>query len=350
MGWFDGHCDTVLKLLDGRAFLKPEKGRHVSLPQMIQANVRAQVFACFVLESEHPGRAGERAGELLDTLEQMVASTEGELRIARTQEAVCQAFTDGPRAAILSMEGADPLGRHAEAIHAYFRRGVRSMIFAWEDNAFSGTAFGRNTSLTGEGRRLLGLCEELGVVVDVSHLSDRAFGEVADLAERPFIASHSNCRALCPSPRNLTDQQIRMLADRGGVLGINLSPSFLDPANLAATDPLWKASRVAGVTEAERRRLWRQALSIPRPSLDWAVKHVLHAMDVGGEDCVGLGSDFDGIRRTPQGVESVSDLRKLLPLLQTAGLTERQCRKLTHGNFLRVFGDGLPGATPISPQ
>lgn len=110
------------------------------------------------------------------------------------------------------------MGRHAEAIHSFFRRGVRSVIFSWEDNAISGTAFGRNAALASQGRRPLGLCEEVGVVVDVSHLSDRAFDEVANLAVKPFVASHSNCRALCPSPRNLTDQQIRTLAAQGGVL------------------------------------------------------------------------------------------------------------------------------------
>lgn len=344
-GFFDAHCDTVMKVLDaGEDFLRPGGAKHISFPEMIQADVRVQIFACFVLSSHHPGTEFERACQMIDTVVEMAASTEGELRIIRTSNELQETFAGGPRAGILSLEGADPLGKEAETVRQFHERGVRSLIFAWQDNAFSGTAFGSNTPLTKQGKRLLGLCEELGIVVDVSHLSDAAFEEVVHLSEKPFVATHSDCRALCPSSRNLTDEMIRTLAGRGGVMGINLSPAFLDPDFAAAAMPLIEAGIRGGTSPEEKRKLREQMLAIPRPKLDWVARHILHAVNVGGEDCIGLGGDLDGIGQTPVGIETVSDYAKFIPLLSEAGLSDRQVEKVCYRNFLRIFSELLPTA------
>jgi len=295
-----------------------------------------------VLSSDHPGAEFERACQMIDTVVEMAASTDGKLRIIRTAHELQDAFAGGPRAAILSLEGADPLQEDAETIREFYERGVRSLIFAWQDNAFSGTAFGSNTPLTRQGRRLLELCEELGVVVDVSHLSDTAFEEVVNLSEKPFVATHSDCRALCPSLRNLTDEMIRALADRGGVMGINLSPAFLDPDFAAAANPLYKAGMRQAVSPEERQQLREQMLAIPRPRLDWVARHILRAIDLGGEDCIGFGGDLDGIGQTPTGIDTVADYAKFIPLLREAGLSDRQIEKVCYRNFLRIFSELLP--------
>lgn len=340
--FFDAHCDTVMKVLDtGADFLDPKGHQHLSFPGMIKAGVRAQIFACYVLSAHYPRREYARACAMIDGVQDMADSTQGGLRIARSRDDLQQAFAGGPRAGIVSLEGADPLGASAETIHDFFERGVRSLIFAWQDNAFSGTAFGHNTSLTSQGRRLLGLCEELGIVVDVSHLSDAAFDEVAQLSTRPFVASHSDCRALCPSVRNLTDTMIRTLADRGGVMGINLSPAFLDPGFAEAVRPFQEAARIDSSSDGRRERQ-RQMLDIPRPSMEWVVRHVLHAINVGGEDCIGLGGDLDGISQTPAGVDTVADYSKFIPMFSEAGLSTQQIDKICNRNFLRVFSDVLP--------
>jgi len=345
-GFFDAHCDTVMKVLDaGEDFLRPGGAKHISFPEMIQVDVRAQIFACFVLSSHHPGAEFERACQMIDAVVEMAASTNGELRIIRTVQELQDAFADGPRAGIVSLEGADPLREDAETIREFYERGVRSLIFAWQDNAFSGTAFGKNTPLTRQGRRLLGICEELGIVVDVSHLSDTAFEEVVNLSEKPFVATHSDCRALCPSLRNLTDAMIRTLSDRGGVMGINLSPAFLDPDFAAAAMPLYEAGMRQGVGPEERQELREQMLAIPRPSLDWVACHVLHAIDVGGEDCIGFGGDLDGIGQTPDGIDTVADYARFIPLFREAGLSDRQIEKVCYRNFLRIFSELLPTTT-----
>lgn len=341
-GFFDAHCDTVMKVLDGdEDFLRPGGTKHISFPEMVEADIRAQIFACFVLSSHHPGDEFERACRMIDTVVEMAASTDGALQIIRTSNELKEAFTGGPRAGILSLEGADPLGKKAETIREFHERGVRSLIFAWQDNHFSGTAFGSDTPLSEQGRRLLGLCEELGIVVDVSHLSDTAFEEVVNLSEKPFVATHSDCRALCPSLRNLTDDMIQTLSDRGGVMGINLSPAFLNPDFSAAIKPLYKASRQAASPE-EERAIRERMLDIPRPSLDWVAHHILHAINVGGEDCIGFGGDLDGIGQTPASIDTVADYVKFIPLLRDAGLSERQIEKVCYRNFLRVFSELLP--------
>jgi len=341
-GIFDAHCDTVMKVLDhGAKFSSGNSGSHVSLPGMIAGGIRAQIFACFVLSKHYPGAERTRALEMIAAIHEMADASDGRLRIVTTASKLRGAFNGAPIAGILALEGADPLEGKAENLRAFHQQGVRSVIPAWQDNAFSGTAFGTNTPLTEQGCLLVELCEELGVMVDVSHLSDRAFEDVRTMVKRPFVASHSNCRALCPTPRNLTDDMIRALADAGGVMGINFSASFLSPETQAAVMPLYEASRAPGVSESEQEALRQRAFAIPRPSLDWVVRHVLHAIDVGGEDCIGFGADLDGISMLPDQFETVSDFSKLPGMLAAAGLKARQIEKVCHLNFVRVFSEVL---------
>jgi len=312
---------------------------------MQTADVRAQVFASFVLAERYPGRVEERTESIFRGLESMVDSTDGAMRLARTAGDLEEAFAGGPVAAIFGLEGADPLQGKAEHLKRFFDRGVRDMIFAWQDNPFSGTAFGKNTPLTAEGARLLGLCEELGVMVDVSHLSDAAFADVCGQATKPFIASHSNCRTICPSKRNLTDEMIRNLADHGGVMGINLSSGFLSPKTFAAWQDVKERFAGQTLTWQERERLAREiAPSVPRPPFGLIVAHIKHAIDVGGENCIGLGGDLDGIIHTPEGMDGVQDYPQISGALSDAGLTHGQIDKICYGNFLRVFREVLPSA------
>lgn len=197
MKFFDTHCDTVKKVMDHSLdFQTGEGAGHVSLTGMLTAGSCAQVFACFVLSERYPGKERETAGGMIRTIGEMAAKSEGKMEVVRTASDLRAACGGGPIAALIGLEGADPLEGDAEALHHFYRLGVRNLIPAWQDNPFSGTAFGEDTPLTAEGRRLIELAEELGVMVDVSHLSDTAFDDVCEVTKRPFIASHSNCRAL----------------------------------------------------------------------------------------------------------------------------------------------------------
>ena len=335
--FFDAHCDAPMKIVDeGADFTAAAARMHVTLPGLDEAGVRIQVFAsCAIYPETPPDRVVERGDAMVSAAWAMAAASEGRMAVATSSADLRRAMAGGPMAAIVALEGADPLEGKAEGLRRYVERGVRSVIFAWTDNEFAGTAFGTDSPLTREGERLLGLAEELSTMVDVSHLSDRAFADVCRASTRPFIASHSNARALCPHPRNLTDAMIRQVADCGGVMGINLAPHFLDPL-VAAT---WAASRAAPAQSQEEAATRRRALA--RPSLDWVARHVVHAIKVGGEDAVGLGGDLDGIDVTPDGIDSVADYVKLVPLFREVGLSERQIDKVCHANFLRVFEEVL---------
>lgn len=342
--FFDAHCDTVIKMLDeGADFVGGTESTHIDYPRLRSAGVRAQVFACFVLSERYPEQEAERAEAMLATLEEAFATIGEGMRIARTSDDLGAAFEGGPIAAVVGLEGADPLCGKAESLRPFFESGVRDVIFAWKDNPFSGTAFGENTPLTREGERLVGLSEELGVMVDVSHLSDAAFVDVCRIAKRPFIASHSNCRALCPSVRNLTDPMIRSLAERGGVIGINLSTSFLSPESLTQWGEIRRLLDAEGLTWQERdRRAAEEAPNVPRPSQECVVRHILHAINVGGEDVVALGGDLDGILHMPEEIEGVEDYPEIPRSLQLAGVSETQIEKICFRNLLRVFAEVLP--------
>ena len=343
MKFFDAHCDTAKRVLDGEAdFFHSDGSVHVSLPGLLAAGVQAQIFAVFVLSRDHPGEERARAEEMIATVYRLAEGSQGRLQVVTTSEGLRKSFSGGPIAALIGLEGADPLEGKAENLQHFFTLGVRNLIPAWLDNPFSGTAFGSDRSLTPEGEKLVQLAEELGVMVDVSHLSDSAFWRTLAVTEKPLVASHSNCRALCPSPRNLTDEMIRALADRGGVMGINLSPGFLDPEYYERTRPLVRRLLQEEVPEEEKERLRAELKKIPRPELGWIARHVRHAIQVGGEDVIGLGGDLDGISATPLGIDTVADYALLPELLERAGLAPRQVEKVCYGNFLRVFSEVLP--------
>jgi len=340
--FFDAHCDAVMKALTGEAeFLSGEGTGHVTLPSLLEGQIAVQVFACFVLSERYPGREKDQAMVVLDTILDWIANSDGMLSLVETANDLAPG-PEGGVAAILALEGGDPLQGCADNLRRFSQLGVRLIIPAWKDNPFSGTAFGTNSPLTPEGKKLIAVAEEENVAIDVSHLSDRAFDDVARLAKRPFLASHSNCRALCPHPRNLDDDRLRSLAERGGVLGINLSPMFLDPNVYEQVRPLY----VAFLSGGGARQQGTAGPKVPPCDPAWIVRHLQHAIDVGGEDCVGLGGDLDGIPQLPTGFSTVADYPSLIPLLDRAGLPDRQIEKICYGNFVRLFEELLPGSSP----
>jgi membrane dipeptidase len=337
---FDAHCDTILKVVDAGIDLFDEHAAaQVTVPGMRRAGVRVQVFACFVLSERHPGRERQRAFDLLEALQSLATTRPDALRIVTTGDHL-DPHPEAPIGMILGLEGADPLSADPRALEAFHQSGVRWVIPAWKDNAFSGTAFGTDAGLSEAGRELIALAEELRIVVDVSHLSDTAFADVLEVSSRPIVASHSNCRAICPSRRNLTDGMIRVLAERGGVLGLNLFPGFLDPAFHEALEAARAPIREEGPEGPEDSiAAWMQTAA--RPSMAWITRHVLHAIRTGGEDCIGLGADLDGVMSLPEGVDSVDDLAKIPQLLDDAGLSSRQIEKVCWGNMHRVVTEIL---------
>lgn len=349
--FFDAHCDTVMRTYDGEFDFVAGRGRaHADLPRLLAAGHCVQLFAVFAPRSYYPDRdLAAFAEEIIGRITGWVAAAEGRLRLATSAADIRRACTgNGTLYALLGLEGADPLEGRAENLRRFHRLGVRSLIPAWSDNEFSGSSMGNGGPLTAEGVRLIELAEELHVMVDVSHASDAAFSQICQIARRPFVASHSNCRAISPSPRNLTDEQIRALVGRGGVMGINLSADFLAPDYLALWDAIARPAYAAAaqVNDPEEKKRIREATraklaALPLPPAEWIARHVLHAIQVGGEECIGLGGDLDGITAMPDGITGAESYPAIAELLLAAGLTADQVEKVCWRNMARVYSEVL---------
>jgi membrane dipeptidase len=360
MRFFDAHCDTIGRIVEqdadfvtGHVAGSPF-GLHVTLPEMRRAGVCAQVFACWAWRGKYRGREDEVGLEMLRAVRGLCAAFPQDLEFTwgnAPVAGVCAGDVGevgGKTAVIAALEGADPLKGDVSNLTLFYDEGVRLLTLAWGDNEFSGTVFGEPSGLTAAGCELVEACEELGVLVDVSHASDQAFADVCAMAQRPFVASHSNCRSLCPHPRNLTDRQIRALAESGGVMGINLGSGFLSaefhertshlrPAFFESVASGEKSFEEAAAASSEALR------AIPRPPLSAVVAHVRRAMDLGGEDCVGLGGDLDGVDSLPEGLDGVGHYPLIAALLFEAGLSDTQVEKVCYGNLARVFCELTPG-------
>ncbi len=374
MRFFDAHCDTIGKIWEGGADFDadpPDGGLHVTLPGLRTAGVCAQVFASWVFSQKYRGREFEVGLAKVEAVRRLCAHHPADLVLAESAaqlgnacRPVCTGASTDPTVApavaggadpcdrdariaiIASLEGADPLQGEVDNLAAFYRAGVRLLTLAWGDNDFCGAVHGDGRRLTTRGFDLVAACEEQGVLIDVSHASDQAFVDICRVATRPFVASHSNCRSLCPSPRNLTDDMIRAVAERGGVVGISLVPGFLSAdfyeQTRAAGEEFWAsvAAGTATVEEAGRKCSAAEAL-VPRPPLELIVDHVLWAINVGGEDAVGLGGDLDGVDVLPLGLDGVAEYPRIAELLGSAGLTAAQVDKVCYGNFTRIFTETL---------
>jgi len=349
--FFDAHCDTVMRVFDGGLDFVGGQGRaHIDLPRLLTAGYCVQLFAIFAPASQYPDRDLRAfADDIIAAIKGWVDASGERMRlITETSHIREVCASEGVVGALLGMEGADPLEGRAENLAHFHQLGLRSLIPAWSDNAFSGTCMGSGGPLTQEGAKLIELAETLRVMVDVSHLSDAAFDQVCQITRRRFVASHSNCREICPSPRNLTDGQIRALAARGGVMGINLSADFLAPDYMVLWDaiagPAYAAARQTS-DPAEKRRIRDETraklVQIPLPPAEWIARHVRHAIDVGGEDCIGLGGDLDGITTMPVGITGAESYPAIADLLVAAGLTASQVEKVCWRNMARVYAEVL---------
>ncbi len=298
----DLHCDVLLDLQAGHRTLARRSSRgHVDLPRLREGGVDVQVFAAFVADR---ASGPARARALIDTFHAAMRANAAQITHVTTLAEIERAQRSAKIAAVLSIENGDALGGDLRALDAMYRRGVRMLGLTWNhSNALGDGAHARqHGGLTQLGRAVIRRMDELGMVVDVSHLSEAAFWDAARVARAPFIASHSNAAAIYRHPRNLTNEQLRAVAKRGGVVGVNFYPGFLGAGTL---------NRV--------------------------LDHIDHMVKVMGVDHVALGSDYDGVPQTTAGLQDVSKLPNLTAGLQRRGYTTEHSHKILGGNALRVF-------------
>ncbi len=340
----DMHCDTISEIRHRRvkkeeACRLEENALHIDVRRLKDSGYLLQCFALFVsLEdcgaiqvqgegqpARKPDLAWAEVRELYRVYRQELESCGNLLQSVSSARDLEQCRRTGKVGALLTVEEGGVCGGRLERLEELYDMGVRILTLTWNFPNELGhpninaleirrgyqSLFQPDTvhGLTDRGRAFVGRMEELGMLVDVSHLSDRGFWDVAETCSRPFVASHSNARAVCPCARNLTDEMIRVLADRGGVMGLNFCADFLRT-----------------VPEGEKNP----------GRLEDVVTHARHIFRTGGEDCLGLGSDFDGID-TNEALPGAQSMGKLWEALKQSGFTERQLDKVFYANVLRVL-------------
>ena len=342
----DANVDISLRQADG----------HVDVPRLKAGGITAAFFSIWVDDSYGPGTAYNRALALIDAVGRL-ANTADDVELATTADEVRGAAARGHVAALMGVEGGHAIESSIEKLDALYARGVRYMTLTWNNgNEWAGSSMdpGRPGGLTAFGRQVVRRMNELGMLVDVSHVSDATFWDVLGTTTRPVIASHSSCRALASHPRNLTDEQLRAVAKSGGVVGINFYPVFLDDhfhAQYAEVNrrlqPQFAAIRARhpgkpGLADFEIDRLRRAHLGgLDLPNVERLLDHIDHAVQVMGVDHVGLGSDFDGISVLPKPMQDASSLPLLVAALRERGgarnYSDSDVRQILGENFLRLL-------------
>jgi membrane dipeptidase len=345
---FDGHNDTLLDLYlekrgRGRSFFEQSEHGHIDFPRARAGGLGGGFFAIYV---PNPVRTQAQINtdvganreqktyvtplpEPLDQsyalnfamgmaakLFEVEAQSGGEFKVVRTADELETALRNRVMAAIFHFEGVEPIDTDLHALHVFYQAGLRSLGIVWSrPNAFAhGVPFNFPSSpdtgpgLTEAGQALVKTCNELGVLIDLSHINEQGFWDVAELSNAPLVATHSGVHALCPSARNLTDTQLQAIGETGGIVGVNFHIGFL---------------RADGRSDVET-------------SLVEIVRHAAYIADRIGVDHVGLGSDFDGATM-PHDLKDVAGLPKLLQAFRDHGFDEASIRKIAHENWLRVL-------------
>ena len=350
----DTHIDTPQRLLDEDFDLaaRDPKG-HIDIPRMREGGLDAGFLSIYVDMRRHQGlEATRRALQLIDTVYQQAARHPDQLVLATTAADVRRAHKQKKIALLMGMEGGTPIADNLRLLRVFYQLGVRYMTLThslannWAD---SSTDEPKHNGLSDFGKEVVREMNRLGMLVDISHVSDKAFYDALEISQAPMIASHSSCRALCKHPRNMTDEMIKALAAKGGVIQINYHIGFLDQTYADAYEKIAPELRVRMRALAEQYKDDDRALSearealfkeyqaqLPKVSWERVVEHIDHALKLVGPDHVGLGSDFDGATM-PEGLNDASYLPRLTQALLDRGYKEADIKNILGGNTLRVL-------------
>lgn len=282
---FDTHCDTLCAVLDYNKNIQ-KNDCHVDIARMERYKKYTQVFACFI-DPVYKTCAVERTMNLIDTFHK--------INLPKNVKG------------ILSIEGGEGI-YSLSALRNYYRLGVRIAALTWNNtNHIAAGAFetDENKGLTAFGRQVVEEMNRLGMLIDVSHLNRKSFYDIADITDMPIIATHSCSDSICSHRRNLTDKQFEVIKQSGGCVGVNFYPTFLTDKGKCTVDDI--------------------------------VKHIEYFMELGGENHIGVGADFDGVDALPDGINGVEDICKVFDRLLRLGYTDEQVEKISHKNFERIM-------------
>ena len=312
----DSHCDTPSEILRSRDISIENENAHVDLPKLKRGRIDGAFFALYIPASmdSDPDKAFDYAKTLFDSTERAVKANSDSMAFATDENQAMANKDKGLVSVFLGLENASPIGDILDRINWFYYKGVRyvTLCHSSDNQVCDSCASEVKTwgGLSPFGKEVVERMNSLGMLVDVSHVSDDTFYDVLKCSKRPVVATHSCCRALCDHPRNMTDDMICALAAAGGVIQINFYPFFIDPD---------------------------YAVTGKRPSYTMIADHIDHAVSLVGVDHVGIGSDFDGIEVTPEGMEDISMMPLLFDELRGRGYSESDLDKIAGGNFFRVL-------------
>ena len=343
----DTHLDTLQRVLyEGVDLGRRLPDGQVDLPRLREGGVHAPFFAVWV-DSIFKGRAAVRqTDKLIDAMEGVIKKYPDQVELARTAADVERIRKAGRIAALMGIEGGHAINDSLDELRRFHQRGIRYMTLTWANNTSWADSSGdprRRGGLNDFGRQVVREMNRIGMIVDISHVSDETFYDVIKATQKPVIASHSSCRALANVKRNMSDDMIRALARNGGVIGINFYSGFLDAEfnrRLNAGKPYRPGPKDLGDLHrlgAERYKTFITMTSLPPLPLEKLIDHIDHAVKRVGPDHVGLGSDFDGIDASPAGMEDVSKIPNITRALLQRGYSEVDVKKILGGNFMRVL-------------
>lgn len=326
----DMHCDTISEIYyaikDGKDYTLAKNHLHMDLNKMIKGDYFLQNFALFVNVKKFENPL-EHCLELIDFYYQQIAEYQDKIALAYNYDDIRKNKEAGKISGILTIEEGGTTNCSLANLRNFYRLGVRMLTLTWNyENGIGYPNFKlipgqvpdfKNPELehglTAFGLELIDEMEQLGMIIDVSHLSDAGFYQVLHNTSKPFVASHSNARHACNHSRNLTDDMIRKLSERGGVMGINFCPAFLDDTK--------EESELLG-------------------TIDTIVRHIKHIQSVGGCECIGLGSDFDGIP-THAEIPDASYMPLLAEHLAKSGIKHHEIEAIFSKNVMRLYKDVL---------
>ena len=360
----DTHADTPQRFLDEGFDLAtdtPVSDGHIDFGKIKKGNLGAEFFSIWV-EPVFEGQYAHRAMALIDSVYQQAERYPDKMVMAFTADDIVRAHRQGKFAALMGIEGGHAIENDPRLLREFYRLGVRYMTLTWSNTNEWGDSSGDITNpevkhhggLTEAGKNIVREMNRLGMMVDISHVSDDTFFQALEVSRAPVIASHSSSRQLTNHPRNMTDDMLRKVAANGGVVMVNFYSAFIDQDYLkASSDPEKTKQRdeqVAAYTRAHPhpdgspstyndvvalKKKW--AAQFPRPPLKSLIDHIDHIAKVAGIDHVGLGSDFDGVTSLPEGIDSVADLPKITEALVARGYNREQIHKILGENLLRVM-------------
>jgi len=351
----DTHDDTTQRFFTKDYDLgKRNPDGHVDIPRMREGGMNAIFFSIWIDGRTMGPPAIQKALDQIDAVQQNVKKYSNDLVAARTAEDVRRAHEQGKIAVLMGIEGGHMIGNDIRMVRIFSRLGVGYMTlshFYNDEWADSSTDKPVHNGLTDYGKEIVLEMNRQNVLVDISHVSDKTFYDALEISKAPLIASHSSCRALCNHPRDMSDEMIKALAAKGGVIQINYEKSFIDQAYKDAFDKL-SGGVVAKIAQLDKEcnrdeacvikkmeESEKQAVAngtLPHVSWEEIIAHIDHVVKLVGPDHVGLGSDFDGANM-PEGMEDCSKLPKITEALMRKGYSDEDIRKILGGNLLRVM-------------